>query len=180
MMVGLPAAGKTTWAIKHAASNPSKKYNILGTNAIMDKMRVRLVPGLSISTPTPECYPAARTTHLFTTLCPQVMGLRRQRNYAGRWDVLIQQATQCLNRLIQIAARKKRNYILDQVLLVPRHAPGKGRGLLDAWSLYFFPHKTLGLQRRSESQSAIHDDTVPDVAQALSSPKKHRQVRAIQ
>lgn len=47
----------------------------------------------------------------------QVMGLRRQRNYAGRWDILIQQATQCLNRLIQIAARKKRNYILDQVLL---------------------------------------------------------------
>uniref|UniRef100_A0A672TH86 Heteroous nuclear ribonucleoprotein U like 1 n=1 Tax=Strigops habroptila TaxID=2489341 RepID=A0A672TH86_STRHB len=82
MMVGLPAAGKTTWAIKHAAANPSKKYNILGTNAIMDKMRV--------------------------------MGLRRQRNYAGRWDVLIQQATQCLNRLIQIAARKRRNYILDQ------------------------------------------------------------------
>ncbi|XP_072464284.1 heterogeneous nuclear ribonucleoprotein U-like protein 1 isoform X2 [Notamacropus eugenii] len=82
MMVGLPAAGKTTWAVKHAAANPTKKYNILGTNAIMDKMRV--------------------------------MGLRRQRNYAGRWDVLIQQATQCLNRLIQIAARKKRNYILDQ------------------------------------------------------------------
>ncbi|XP_069631155.1 heterogeneous nuclear ribonucleoprotein U-like protein 1 isoform X2 [Haliaeetus albicilla] len=82
MMVGLPAAGKTTWAVKHAAANPSKKYNILGTNAIMDKMRV--------------------------------MGLRRQRNYAGRWDILIQQATQCLNRLIQIAARKKRNYILDQ------------------------------------------------------------------
>lgn len=40
MMVGLPAAGKTTWAIKHAAANPGKKYNILGTNAIMDKMRV--------------------------------------------------------------------------------------------------------------------------------------------
>ncbi|XP_038642171.1 heterogeneous nuclear ribonucleoprotein U-like protein 1 isoform X2 [Scyliorhinus canicula] len=82
MMVGLPAAGKTTWAITHAARNPWKKYNILGTNAIMEKMKV--------------------------------MGLRRQRNYAGRWDVLIQQATQCLNRLIQIAARKKRNYILDQ------------------------------------------------------------------
>ncbi|XP_065511154.1 heterogeneous nuclear ribonucleoprotein U-like protein 1 [Caloenas nicobarica] len=82
MMVGLPAAGKTTWALKHAAANPGKKYNVLGTNAIMDKMRV--------------------------------MGLRRQRNYAGRWDVLIQQATQCLNRLIQIAARKRRNYILDQ------------------------------------------------------------------
>lgn len=49
----------------------------------------------------------------------QVMGLRRQRNYSGRWDVLIQQATQCLNRLIEIAARKRRNYILDQVL--PSH-----------------------------------------------------------
>lgn len=82
MMVGLPACGKTTWASKHAESNPDKKYNILGTNAIMDKMKV--------------------------------MGLRRQKNYAGRWDVLIQQATQCLNRLIEIAARKRRNYILDQ------------------------------------------------------------------
>lgn len=61
------------------------------------------------------------------------MGLRRQRNYAGRWDVLIQQATQCLNRLIQIAARKKRNYILDQVLTGNHHAPGEGRGLLGAW-----------------------------------------------
>ncbi|KAM9358889.1 heterogeneous nuclear ribonucleoprotein U-like protein 1 [Symphorus nematophorus] len=82
MMVGLPACGKTTWAIKHSETNPEKKYNILGTNAIMDKMKV--------------------------------MGLRRQKNYAGRWDVLIQQATQCLNRLIEIAARKRRNYILDQ------------------------------------------------------------------
>ncbi|XP_062241556.1 heterogeneous nuclear ribonucleoprotein U-like protein 1 [Platichthys flesus] len=82
MMVGLPACGKTTWAIKHAQTNPEKKYNILGTNAIMDKMKV--------------------------------MGLRRQKNYAGRWDILIQQATQCLNRLIEIAARKRRNYILDQ------------------------------------------------------------------
>uniref|UniRef100_A0A8D0AW93 Heteroous nuclear ribonucleoprotein U like 1 n=1 Tax=Sander lucioperca TaxID=283035 RepID=A0A8D0AW93_SANLU len=82
MMVGLPACGKTTWAMKHAATNPEMKYNILGTNAIMDKMKV--------------------------------MGLRRQKNYSGRWDVLIQQATQCLNRLIEIAARKRRNYILDQ------------------------------------------------------------------
>ncbi|KAI2653654.1 Heterogeneous nuclear ribonucleoprotein U [Labeo rohita] len=82
MMVGLPACGKTTWATKHAEMNPEKKYNILGTNAIMEKMKV--------------------------------MGLRRQRNYAGRWDILIQQATQCLNRLIQIAARKRRNFILDQ------------------------------------------------------------------
>uniref|UniRef100_A0A8C2DY33 Heterogeneous nuclear ribonucleoprotein U like 1 n=1 Tax=Cyprinus carpio TaxID=7962 RepID=A0A8C2DY33_CYPCA len=71
MMVGLPGSGKTTWAIKHAVENPDKKYNILGTNAIMEKMKVCLLN-------------------------------------------IISQATQCLNRLIQIAARKKRNYILDQ------------------------------------------------------------------
>uniref|UniRef100_A0A8C6SFQ0 Heterogeneous nuclear ribonucleoprotein U like 1 n=1 Tax=Neogobius melanostomus TaxID=47308 RepID=A0A8C6SFQ0_9GOBI len=82
LMVGLPACGKTTWAMKYAQAYPEKKYNVLGTNAIMDKMKV--------------------------------MGLRRQKNYAGRWDTLIQQATQCLNRLIEIAARKRRNYILDQ------------------------------------------------------------------
>lgn len=81
-MVGLPTAGKTTWVIKHAASNPSKKYSMLGTRAIMSKMRL--------------------------------MGLHWQRNYTSCWDVLIQQATRCLNHLIQITARKKYNYILDQ------------------------------------------------------------------
>lgn len=131
MMVGLPAAGKTTWAIKHAASNPSKKYNILGTNAIMDKMRVRMTHGSLY--PPPSFWELSSTSahSPFITSCPQVMGLRRQRNYAGRWDVLIQQATQCLNRLIQIAARKKRNYILDQVLVTS--STWKRRSLLTAW-----------------------------------------------
>lgn len=59
-MVGLPAAGKTTWAIKHAASNPSKKYNILGTNAIMDKMRVRMLPALSILLSVPQVLPCSQ------------------------------------------------------------------------------------------------------------------------
>ncbi|XP_061172506.1 heterogeneous nuclear ribonucleoprotein U-like isoform X2 [Saccostrea echinata] len=82
MMIGLPASGKTTWAEKLKASQPEKMYNILGTNLIIDKMRV--------------------------------MGLPRKKNYAGRWDVLIDKSTKCLNKLLEVAAGKKRNYIIDQ------------------------------------------------------------------
>lgn len=39
-MIGLPASGKTTWAEKLKASKPEKMYNILGTNLIIDKMKV--------------------------------------------------------------------------------------------------------------------------------------------
>lgn len=45
------------------------------------------------------------------------MGLPRKRNYAGRWDVLIDQSTKCLNKLLEVGASKKRNYILDQVFM---------------------------------------------------------------
>ena len=82
MMVGLPGSGKTVWAAKYAKDHPEKKFCILGTNTIMDKMKV--------------------------------MGLMRKRNYHGRWDVLIKQATDILNKVFKIAERKNRNYILDQ------------------------------------------------------------------
>jgi heterogeneous nuclear ribonucleoprotein U-like protein 1 len=45
----------------------------------------------------------------------QVMGLPRKKNYAGRWDVLIDKATKCLTRMLEVASKKKRNYIIDQV-----------------------------------------------------------------
>ncbi|XP_031392741.1 heterogeneous nuclear ribonucleoprotein U-like protein 1 isoform X2 [Punica granatum] len=43
MMVGLPASGKTTWAEKWIQDHPEKRYVLLGTNLILDQMKV---PGL--------------------------------------------------------------------------------------------------------------------------------------
>ena len=41
MLVGLPGSGKTTWVNKHVAENPDKKYTVIGTSALIDKMKVR-------------------------------------------------------------------------------------------------------------------------------------------
>lgn len=43
MMVGLPAAGKTTWAEKWTKDHPDKRYLVLGTNLALEQMKV---PGL--------------------------------------------------------------------------------------------------------------------------------------
>jgi len=40
MMVGLPGCGKTYWAIRHMEENPRKNYTLLGTNAVIDQMKV--------------------------------------------------------------------------------------------------------------------------------------------
>jgi len=70
MIVGLPGCGKTTWGQTMMKQYPYKRYNIVGTDTLIDKMRV--------------------------------MGLPRRNYYHGRWEVLIQKATNCLNKLFQI------------------------------------------------------------------------------
>ncbi|XP_063990998.1 heterogeneous nuclear ribonucleoprotein U-like protein 1 [Diachasmimorpha longicaudata] len=87
MMCGLPGAGKTYWATKYALEHREKMYNVLGTNNLIEKMKVT--------------------------------GLPRRRNYHGRWDVLIDKCTRCLNKLLDVAATRRRNYILDQTNVYP-------------------------------------------------------------
>lgn len=46
------------------------------------------------------------------------MGMPRRRNYSGRWETLIAKCTKCLNSLLEIAAFRRRNYIIDQVRII--------------------------------------------------------------
>lgn len=47
----------------------------------------------------------------------KVSMLARKQNYNERWEVLIKMATEVLNKLFLLAAKNKRNYIIDQVCL---------------------------------------------------------------
>lgn len=40
MMIGLPGAGKSHWALEHAKENPDKRYTMLGTKYLLEKMKI--------------------------------------------------------------------------------------------------------------------------------------------
>ncbi|XP_041363926.1 YLP motif-containing protein 1-like [Gigantopelta aegis] len=44
MIIGLPGSGKTTWAINMQKNHPEKRYNIVGSDTLIDKMRVMGLP----------------------------------------------------------------------------------------------------------------------------------------
>lgn len=45
MLVGLPGAGKTTWATKYVEEKAEKNYNLIGASSIYERMKVRLSKG---------------------------------------------------------------------------------------------------------------------------------------
>ena len=38
--MGLPGCGKTTWTEKHVSEHPEKRYNVIGTTRLEDRMNV--------------------------------------------------------------------------------------------------------------------------------------------
>lgn len=106
MMCGLPACGKTYWIEKHMERHPKKAYVLLGTNAVIDQMKV--------------------------------MGLKRQANYANRWEELMSTATEVFNSLVAYAGTGDvpRNVIIDQTNVFKRARARKVQPFLGTHQLY--------------------------------------------
>ncbi len=45
-------------------------------------------------------------------------GIRRDRIHEGRWDVVMGLVAKTMNKMIMLAGRRKRNFIIDQVGLL--------------------------------------------------------------
>jgi len=133
MMVGLPGAGKTFWAEKFAKDNEDKNWNILGTNNLIEKMKVQ--------------------------------GLSRKRNYHGRWELLIKKCMDCFNILLGVAAKRRRNYILDQTNVYPTARAKKMRDFsgFDCQAVVAVPTDDE-FRRRVAEREAIEGKEVPDSA----------------
>ncbi|XP_071106702.1 hornerin-like [Haliotis cracherodii] len=133
MIVGLPGAGKTTWGLNMYKNHPEKRYNIIGTDTLIEKMRV--------------------------------MGLPRKRNYHGRWEVLINKASQCLNKLFTIAGKRKRNYILDQTNVYPSARRKKMRNFNGFYRIAaVLQPDDAELLRRSHKRTVEDGKIVPEEA----------------
>ncbi|XP_064089121.1 heterogeneous nuclear ribonucleoprotein U-like protein 1 [Macrobrachium nipponense] len=133
MMVGLPACGKTTWVEKYCKEHPEKKFYVLGTNFLIDKMKVN--------------------------------GLTRKRNYHGRWDALIEKCTKCLNKLLEMSYKRKRNFIIDQTNVYPSARRRKMKGFPGFYrrAVVLVPDDAE-FQRRTEKQIRQEGKNVPDSA----------------
>lgn len=109
MMCGLPGTGKTHWVKEWVDKNPEKRYTVIGNTHLLEKMTV------SSS--------AQREGHIAISLFHQVDGAPLKDSYRGRWSVILDKLQKCLSRLVESAAQRRRNYVIDQVNV----AEGSGR-----------------------------------------------------
>lgn len=64
--------------------------------------------------------------------------IRTRENAICRWDHLIEESTRCLNRLLELAGCRRRNYIIDQV-----------------WQIYFWNFIILKRQSQGGCESLV-------------------------
>lgn len=114
LLIGLPAAGKTHWAVNHSKQNVDKHYNLLGIQNLLDKMTVSTWIA-SIE----RILKLTQTNHMHLCLTSQVCGEPRKKHHkSGRWERFIDWTVRSLHLVQDIANKRRRNYILDQVSIV--------------------------------------------------------------
>lgn len=119
MLVGLPAAGKTYWAIEYCKKNPEKCYNILGVSTLSEKMKVFRTKYQTFK---------ILTLIFHSYICLKSYSKKRQTNANTSTNNsntsvkitsdLFEKAAKCMNKLIENASQLNRNVILDQVCTI--------------------------------------------------------------
>lgn len=94
MMVGLPGVGKTTWVREYLRDHPEEHWTVINTESVLSAMKVLVI-------------------YLVTSLLFEVNGISRQRAHQGRWDMIMGLIGKSLQRSVLLAARRRKNYILD-------------------------------------------------------------------
>lgn len=90
MMIGLPGSGKSTWVNNFVAEHPGKRYNVLGLNSLIEKMEVDGKP-------------------IMNTLEDD-----------GKWKDMVHKLFRCVNKQLDFAKQRHRNFILDQTNVYSR------------------------------------------------------------
>lgn len=102
LLIGLPGSGKSYWAKNCIEENIEKRYNVLGVQPLLSKMTVSTLISLTIA---------------LATMCSvqQISGEPRKKHVEIKWERFIDSCIRGVNIIQDIATKRRRNYIIDQV-----------------------------------------------------------------